>query len=96
VIALRPGVVLVDVVRSDIVESVHSGHVVILDGDDVIELGDPHQPLFPRSSNKPLQAVGMRQLGLDGPRRNCIGRGVAFGRTQQSGRLRDAGVRRIR
>jgi L-asparaginase II len=67
VIALRPGVVLVDVERSGVVESVHSGHVVILNGDDVIELGDPRQALFPRSSNKPLQAVGMRRLGLDVP-----------------------------
>jgi L-asparaginase II len=61
------GVPLVDVVRSGIVESVHSGHLVILNGDDVIELGAPGQPLFPRSSNKPLQAVGMRRLGLDVP-----------------------------
>jgi len=61
------GVPLVDVVRSGVVESVHSGHLVILDGDDVIELGTPSQALFPRSSNKPLQAVGMRRLGLDVP-----------------------------
>jgi L-asparaginase II len=67
VIALRPGVPLVDVVRSGVVESVHSGHVVILDGNDVIELGHPGQPLFPRSSNKPLQATGMRRRGLDVP-----------------------------
>ena len=65
-IALRPGVPLVDVVRSGVVESVHSGHLVIVDG-DVIELGDPGQPLFPCSSNKPPQATGMRRLGLDVP-----------------------------
>ena len=56
------GIPLVDVVRSGFVESVHSGHLVVL---DAVELGDPRQPLFPRSSNKPLQAVGMRRLGLD-------------------------------
>lgn len=59
-----PGVPLVDVVRSGVVESVHRGHLVIL---DVAELGTPRQWLFPRSSNKPLQAVGMRRLGLDVP-----------------------------
>jgi L-asparaginase II len=60
------GVPLVDVVRSGVVESVHSGHLVVLN-DEVIEVGAPGQPLFPRSSNKPLQAVGMRRLGLDVP-----------------------------
>jgi L-asparaginase II len=59
-----PGIPLVDVVRSGFVESVHSGHLVVL---DAVELGQPRQPLFPRSSNKPLQAVGMRRLGLDVP-----------------------------
>jgi L-asparaginase II len=58
------GIPLVDVVRSGFVESVHSGHLVVL---DAVALGQPRQPLFPRSSNKPLQAVGMRRLGLDVP-----------------------------
>jgi L-asparaginase II len=58
------GIPLVDVVRSGFIESVHSGHLVVL---DAVELGHPNQPLFPRSSNKPLQAVGMRRLGLDVP-----------------------------
>jgi L-asparaginase II len=61
------GIPLVDVVRSGFVESVHSGHLVVL---DAVELGHPGQPLFPRSSNKPLQAVGMRRLGLDVPLRH--------------------------
>ena len=61
------GIPLVDVVRSGFVESVHSGHLVIL---DAVELGQPGQPMFPRSSNKPLQAVGMRRLGLDMPARH--------------------------
>jgi L-asparaginase II len=61
------GVPLVEVVRSGVVESVHDGHLVILNGNDVIELGTPGQPLFPRSSNKPLQAVGMLRLGLRVP-----------------------------
>jgi L-asparaginase II len=61
------GVPLVDVVRSGMIESVHSGHLVILSGDRTFSLGDPAQPLFPRSSNKPLQAAGMRRLGLSVP-----------------------------
>jgi L-asparaginase II len=36
-------------------------------GDVVIELGEPRQPMFPRSSNKPLQAVGMLRCGLEVP-----------------------------
>jgi len=69
VITLRPGVAMVDVERSGVVESVHSGHLIIVDaaGEVVAKLGDPAQPIFPRSSNKPLQAVGMVRLGLDVP-----------------------------
>ena len=38
------------------------------DGTRVLDLGDPDRPVFPRSSNKPLQAVAMLEcgLGLDG------------------------------
>jgi L-asparaginase II len=35
------------------------------DGTRVLDLGDPDVPVFPRSSNKPLQAVGMLEAGLD-------------------------------
>jgi L-asparaginase II len=61
------GVDLVEVVRSGEVESVHRGSLVVLGGDGGIlaKLGAPEQPCFPRSSNKPLQAVGMLRLGLD-------------------------------
>ncbi len=64
---MKTGAPLVEVVRSGFVESLHSGHLIVLDpaGDAVLELGDPQQPIFPRSSNKPLQAVGMCRLGLD-------------------------------
>lgn len=60
------GVVLVEMVRNGFVESVHRGHVVILDatGATVLELGRPREAIFPRSSNKPLQAVGMLDAGL--------------------------------
>jgi L-asparaginase II len=61
------GVDLVEVVRSGVVESVHRGSLIVLgaDGGVLVKLGVPDQPCFPRSSNKPLQAVGMLRAGLD-------------------------------
>jgi L-asparaginase II len=61
------GVDLVEVVRSGEVESVHRGSLVVLgaDGGVLLRLGVPDQACFPRSSNKPLQAVGMLRCGLD-------------------------------
>ena len=67
-IRLRPGVPLVDVERSGVVESVHSGSVVLLATDgSTRSVGTTDQVIFPRSSNKPLQAVGMVRAGLDVP-----------------------------
>ncbi|WP_410608498.1 asparaginase [Amycolatopsis sp. lyj-109] len=59
--------VLAEVVRSDFVESVHRGALVITgpEGEARLALGDVVSPVFPRSSNKPLQAVGMLRAGLD-------------------------------
>jgi L-asparaginase II len=59
--------ILVDVVRSGFVEGHHRGSVVALRGDGAVDwsLGDVEAPIFPRSSNKPLQAAAMLQLGLD-------------------------------
>jgi L-asparaginase II len=61
--------VLAEVVRSGFVESRHRGHVAVVEPDGAVSLtlGDPGQPFFPRSSNKPLQAVAMVDLGLDVP-----------------------------
>ena len=58
---------LADVVRSGFVEGHHRGSVIALaaDGSRVLALGVPDAPVFPRSSNKPLQAVGMLESGLD-------------------------------
>ena len=58
--------ILAEVVRSGFVESVHHGSVVVLDpaGQVVAEAGDVTGPSFPRSSNKPLQTVGMLRAGL--------------------------------
>jgi L-asparaginase II len=58
---------LAEVVRSDFVEGWHRGSVVALaaDGSELWRIGDPDRPIFPRSSNKPIQAVGMLRAGLD-------------------------------
>ncbi|MEU2614403.1 asparaginase [Micromonospora sp. NPDC007271] len=60
------GVPLAEVVRSGFVEGVHRGSVVVLDaaGAPVAGAGDPAAPIFPRSSNKPMQAIGMLRAGL--------------------------------
>lgn len=62
---------LARVVRGDLVESVHLGHLVVLapDGSVALALGDPEVTVLARSSLKPLQAVGMLRAGvdLDGP-----------------------------
>lgn len=59
--------VVAEVVRSGAVESVHHGTVLALaaDGTVAFAVGDPQEPVYPRSSNKPLQAVAMLRHGLD-------------------------------
>jgi L-asparaginase II len=59
--------VLVEVVRSSFVESVHRGALVITapDGATRFAIGDVDRPVYPRSSNKPLQALGMLRAGLE-------------------------------
>ncbi|WP_410563418.1 asparaginase [Amycolatopsis sp. cmx-4-61] len=59
--------VLAEVVRSGFVESVHRGALVITGPEGAVRLalGDVASPVYPRSSNKPLQAVGMLRAGLD-------------------------------
>lgn len=59
--------VLVEVVRSGLVESVHHGRVAVTspDGSLAASLGTEFAPIYPRSSSKPLQAVGMLRAGLD-------------------------------
>ena len=53
--------IIAEVVRSGFVESVHHGSVAVLGGNS---RGDVTSPIFPRSSNKPLQTVGMLRAGL--------------------------------
>ena len=59
--------VVAHVVRSGFVESVHHGSVLALDADGtrVLDVGDTTGPIFPRSSNKPIQALAMLRAGLD-------------------------------
>ena len=58
-------VALVELVRSGFVEGRHHGSLVVLDADGGVELalGDVDAPVFPRSSNKPAQAVGLLRAG---------------------------------
>jgi L-asparaginase II len=57
---------LAEIVRSDFVEGHHYGSVVAVDiaGKVTWELGAVDSPMLPRSSNKPLQALGMVRSGL--------------------------------
>ena len=59
--------VLVDLVRGELLESQHRGSLIILDahGEASVSLGEVASPMFPRSSNKPMQAVGLVEAGLD-------------------------------
>jgi L-asparaginase II len=58
--------IVAEVVRSGYVEGHHSGSVVALGTDGHVEwaVGDVDAQMFPRSTNKPLQAVGMLRCGL--------------------------------
>lgn len=58
---------LAEVVRSGYVEGTHTGSVVALrpDGSVALAVGDLSRPVFPRSSNKPLQAVALLEQGWD-------------------------------
>ena len=58
--------VLAEVERSGFVESRHRGSVsgLAADGSVALHRGSPDEPVFPRSANKPLQAVAMVRQGL--------------------------------
>ncbi|MEO6206052.1 MAG: asparaginase [Mycobacteriales bacterium] len=57
--------ILAEVVRSGVVESMHTGSVLAVDGSGatVLVRGEVDQPIFPRSSNKPLQVVALLAAG---------------------------------
>lgn len=85
--------VLAEVVRSGFVESRHRGPVAVLaaDGSEVLTAGAAAAPMFPRSSNKPLQAAAMVACGLD-----LAGELLALAAASHSGEdFHVAGVRQI-
>ena len=59
--------VLAQLVRSGLVESTHSGQLILLnaDGSALLSLGDVDTEMYPRSSIKSLQAAAMVRLGLN-------------------------------
>ena len=61
------GEVLAEVTRSGVVESVHAGHIVLLnaDGSILFQMGDPTLDIYSRSSLKSIQASAMVRAGLD-------------------------------
>jgi len=61
--------VLARVIRSGFGECEHHGSLVAIDseGSVLFSVGEPMRPMFPRSSNKPIQAVGMVRARLDLP-----------------------------
>lgn len=61
--------VVAELVRSGFVEGHHHGWVIALDRDGSVDwsVGNTDQPILPRSSNKPLQALAMVRAGLDLP-----------------------------
>jgi L-asparaginase II len=85
--------VVAEVVRSGFAESRHHGAVAGLDatGTQVISVGQTGVPFFPRSANKPLQAVAMLRCGLD-----LDGELLALAAASHSGEdFHVAGVRKI-
>ena len=62
-------VVVAEIVRSGFVEGHHYGSVVVLGRDGEVDwsVGDATSARFPRSCNKPVQALGMLRSGLQLP-----------------------------
>ncbi len=65
--ALTEAPVLAHLVRGGFVETVHRASVAVTgpDGSVLRSWGSVDSPVFPRSSNKPLQALAMLRAGLD-------------------------------
>jgi len=60
------GAPLAEVVRAGAIESVHSGHLVLINSDGSVRaaIGDVDAPMYPRSSIKSFQAAAMVRNGL--------------------------------
>ena len=63
---MKQGEVLLEVVRNEMVESIHTGHLLITgsDGSDLLLLGSVHELIYPRSAVKSLQASAMVRAGV--------------------------------
>jgi L-asparaginase II len=63
----RGGEPVAAIVRSGFTESLHRGSVAVVDpaGARVAAVGDADGPVFPRSSNKPMQALAMLRAGWE-------------------------------
>ena len=63
---MNPGPVLLEVSRNGMVESVHSGHLLVIDnsGKELLSLGDLDSLIYPRSAVKSIQASAMVRAGL--------------------------------
>ncbi len=86
-------VVIAEIVRSGFVEGHHYGSWVVLDADGSVlgSAGDVESAMLPRSCNKPIQAQGMLEVGLD-----LTGDLLALACASHSGEdLHVDGVRRI-
>ena len=61
------GVPLAEVVRAGAIESVHSGHLALINSDGTLRaaIGDIDAPMYPRSSIKSFQAAAMVRNGLN-------------------------------
>lgn len=57
--------VLAKVIRGDVVESCHHGHVIVIDGNgnEVVSIGNPNMVTFTRSAAKPFQALPLLTSG---------------------------------
>ena len=60
------GEILATVTRGGVAESLHLGHLIVLnaDGSTYLSKGSPELPIFPRSAIKSLQASAMLKAGL--------------------------------
>ncbi len=84
---------LAEVIRSGFTESRHRGSLAALgaDGELVLSTGAAAEPMYPRSSNKPLQATAMLACGL-----RLDGKLLALAAASHSGEdFHVAGVRQI-
>jgi L-asparaginase II len=60
------GEILAKVTRGDLVESLHLGHLIVLNADrsTYLSKGSPELPIYPRSAIKSLQTAAMLKAGL--------------------------------